>query len=113
METLLGVIFIVFGLLQIILFFKIWGMTNDVREIKYKYLKRGGDDITSLQNASDSIDESSPIKDNDEVIEIGSSRRMFVYGKTNDGQYNCYAGYNGVGFIGKFSEVELKLTSRS
>lgn len=25
---------IVFGLLQLILFFKIWGMTNNVREIK-------------------------------------------------------------------------------
>lgn len=34
METLLAIIFIVFGILQIILFFKIWGMTNDVREMK-------------------------------------------------------------------------------
>lgn len=31
METILGLIIIVFGVLQIILFFKIWGMTNDVR----------------------------------------------------------------------------------
>ena len=34
METLLSIIFIVFGVLQIILFFKIWGMTNDIREMK-------------------------------------------------------------------------------
>ena len=113
METILAIIFIVFGILQIILFFKIWGMTNDVREIKNKYLKRDGDDITSLHNDSDLSDNSIPIKDNDEVIEIGSSRRMYVYGKTNDEKYNCYAGYNGIGFIGEFSEEELKLTSRS
>lgn len=31
---LVSIIIIVFGILQIILFFKIWGMTNDVREIK-------------------------------------------------------------------------------
>lgn len=39
METLLAIIFIVFGLLQIILFFKIWGMTNDIREMKNKYFR--------------------------------------------------------------------------
>lgn len=38
MLTLTGIIMIVFGILQIILFFKIWGMTNDVNAIKNKYL---------------------------------------------------------------------------
>lgn len=36
METfalITGIVFIVFGILQIILFFKIWGMTNDVKRI--------------------------------------------------------------------------------
>lgn len=32
--TILGIILLVFGMLQIILFFKIWGMTNDVKDIK-------------------------------------------------------------------------------
>lgn len=31
---LVSIILIVFGVLQIILFFKLWGMTNDVRKIK-------------------------------------------------------------------------------
>lgn len=35
METLLGLILFVFGVLQIILFFKIWGMTNDVKRMTY------------------------------------------------------------------------------
>ena len=36
MDTLLIIIGIVFGILQIILFFKIWGMTDDVKSIKKK-----------------------------------------------------------------------------
>jgi hypothetical protein len=34
MYQFLSVILIVFGILQIILFFKMWGMTNDVKTIK-------------------------------------------------------------------------------
>lgn len=37
METTLNIvsiIIIVFGILQIILFFKVWGMTNDVSEMR-------------------------------------------------------------------------------
>lgn len=37
MLTFTGIIVIVFGILQIILFFKIWGMTNDVRKIKEQF----------------------------------------------------------------------------
>lgn len=33
-----SIIIIVFGILQIILFFKLWGMTNDIKEIKNKYV---------------------------------------------------------------------------
>ena len=34
MIEIVGIVLIVFGVLQIILFFKIWGMTNDIRELK-------------------------------------------------------------------------------
>ena len=34
METFIAIILVVFGILQIILFFKLWGMTNDVEKIK-------------------------------------------------------------------------------
>lgn len=36
METFMTIVFLVFGILQIILFFKIWGMTNNVKKIKNK-----------------------------------------------------------------------------
>ena len=36
-ETFIIVIAIIFGILQIILFFKIWGMCNDISRIADKY----------------------------------------------------------------------------
>ena len=36
METFMAIVFLVFGILQIILFFKVWGMTNNVKKIKDK-----------------------------------------------------------------------------
>ncbi len=35
---LLAVIIFIFGVLQIILFFKLWGMTNDVRALKKHFM---------------------------------------------------------------------------
>ena len=37
MEILLSIISIVFGILSIILFFKIWGMTNDIAEMNARF----------------------------------------------------------------------------
>lgn len=37
MEGLIITAYIVLGLLNVMLFFKIWGMTDDVRELKRKY----------------------------------------------------------------------------
>jgi hypothetical protein len=41
MDVVIYIIGIVFGILQIILFFKIWGMTNDVKDLKNKFCTRG------------------------------------------------------------------------
>ena len=35
---LVSIILIVFGVLQIILFFKLWGMTNDMRQLKEHFV---------------------------------------------------------------------------
>lgn len=37
-SILLSIIMLIFGILQIILFFKVWGMTNDVRKLKEELL---------------------------------------------------------------------------
>ena len=39
MIDFLTIVLLVFGVLQIILFFKVLGMTNDIREMRNKYLK--------------------------------------------------------------------------
>lgn len=44
-----GIIIIVFGILQIILFFKIWGMTNDIKKT-YNCIQSNNKDITSINN---------------------------------------------------------------
>ena len=36
MIDFLTIVLLVFGVLQIVLFFKIWGMTNDIREMRNK-----------------------------------------------------------------------------
>lgn len=38
MEVIFALVALVFAVLQIILFFKIWSMTDDVKEIKNKYV---------------------------------------------------------------------------
>ena len=39
MVDFLTIILLIFGVLQIILLLKVWGMTNDIKEIRNKYLK--------------------------------------------------------------------------
>lgn len=52
MEMILTIIAIIFGILQFILFFKLWGMTNDIREIKNKYLNYDKDSLGEDQPVS-------------------------------------------------------------
>lgn len=37
--AIIGIVMLVFGILQIVLFFKLWGMTNDVRRLTEHFLK--------------------------------------------------------------------------
>ena len=59
MNDITTIILFIFGILQIILFFKIWGMCNDVRELKKQFVKGG---------------KSNEIKDIDSWLEGGSGR---------------------------------------
>ena len=51
--TFIGIVMLVFGILQIVLFFKLWGMTNDIREIKKEFFKEDDlpEDIESKVDA--------------------------------------------------------------
>lgn len=52
MNELLSIIAIVFGVLQIILFFKIWGMTNNVKELRDHIIKGGKQKVVSNENST-------------------------------------------------------------
>ncbi|WP_300699013.1 hypothetical protein [Bacteroides sp.] len=41
MIDFLSIVLLIFGVLQIILFFKMWRMTNNIKEMRDKYLKEG------------------------------------------------------------------------
>lgn len=63
-NILVSIIIVVFGILQIVLFFKLWGMANDIRIMKNKYMndmhqKTIEDDTEIKEEAS---------KDNDKPI---------------------------------------------
>lgn len=105
-----GIIFIVaivFGILQIILFFKLWGMTNDVNTIKIKY----------LESLSNSLVSPGVIKNNSETkftegalvvnIKSGKQMRRKEFNAVT-GKYSCYSN-GGTIFEGDFDETEIKL----
>lgn len=51
MYAFLSVILIIFGILQIILFFKLWGMTNNIRDIREKIGARPNETYSQLEKS--------------------------------------------------------------
>ncbi len=75
MLALLSIVCLIFGILQIILFFKIWAMTNDVRAIKEYLTKTEGQDEILQNTLSDK-------NEDDKELELDSSeKRTFEIGE--------------------------------
>lgn len=118
MINFLSVIFLIFGILQIILFFKMWGMTNDVRKIKKKLLASENDEISEPSNQFDNTindweskkDEitksSTPFQIGELVVGIKSGKQMRVKEILNE-EYGCYTN-NGEKFEGNYKADEIK-----
>ena len=101
MNTLISLILVVFAILQIILFFKIWGMTNDIREIRDKYLKSDIKQIVEPQNKSNLKYEL-----NELVVDLKTGRQMRIK-EFKDNKYSCYIN-SGATFVGDFDESEIR-----
>lgn len=101
MGALLSLVAVLFGVLQIILFFKIWGMTNDIREIKEKYL--------SSTDPKKSVSPAKPTEFNvgELVVHIKTNKQMRIKEITEDGKYSCYTG-GGASHEGDFTASEIK-----
>lgn len=99
--NLVSIIIIVFGILQIILFFKIWGMTDDIKAIKEKYLNNIVEETyyTSPDNHQ--------YKVGDLVTNIKNDKQMRIKEIKGD-KYSCYSNGDNT-FEGDFLESEIRL----
>ena len=103
MLNLVSFILIVFGILQIILLFKIWGMTDNVKKLTNKFCQEETiDKPITLQKPYDGTnDHSAPIQIGDCVIRKSDGKEMIV-DRIISGRYGCadpdtstfIAGYN-------------------
>ena len=103
METFIILIILIFGILQLILFFKIWGMTNDIREIKEKYLSS----TDPKKSVSLSNNQPTEFSIGELVVEIKTNKQMRIKEITQDGKYSCYTG-GGASHEGDFTASEIK-----
>ena len=95
---LFGLLFLVFVILCVILFFKVWGMTDDVRVIKQRYL------LESRKRMYDPNKE--PLLAMGDLVVDKSGKQMRVK-EIVSGLYSCYTGRGSI-YVGDFEEWELK-----
>lgn len=96
--TFTAIIMIVFGVLQIILFFKIWGMTNNVKSLKNLYSERSEKLNSNIDVLVSNIKSPNPSnferKENEEIAEVVTSKDVkgnYVQSskKENSANENC------------------------
>lgn len=97
-----SIVIIVFGVLQIILFFKLWGMTNNVAKLTQIAKEMISD--KQIGHVGKSID--SDIKKEDLVVELKTERQMRIANITNDGKYECKVSGK---IVGAFCRNEIEL----
>lgn len=94
METALNIasiVVIVFGILQIILFFKTWGMTNNVAIIK-KSLPNTETDLSEarLEFIIGNIDKAKDLAKREFVVDVFQIYKKTVNGRIFKGEYDTY-----------------------
>lgn len=117
MEFFIGILALIWSILCLVLFFKIWGMTNDVREIldclKNNTSKNVSDEGSNVVQPS-TEDEELQSKDldgipsNSLVVEISTGKQMRVKSMSPDGKYSCYIN-QGTTHYGDLSRNEFVL----
>lgn len=102
METFIALVIIIGAILQIILFFKIWGMTNDVSEILGIMRERNVPNTVKpvqqqfVQSSAPEVNPSNEANPSIEEIKYSVGEKVFYYGKeliitgdNGDGTYSC------------------------
>lgn len=93
MIEFLSIVLLIFGVLQIILFFKLWIMTNDVKKIKERvimghgvryYLAIGDKEkaySSAVEELYNELDKQASVRYNDEYFLEGAQKTIEVYRK--------------------------------
>ena len=92
MEFVYLLLALIWSILCLILFFKIWGMTNDVREIKDHLLHSQAleQKIASPTPQEVTLSKDRNIKKGDVVINLRNGREIKVDEINEDGSFICY-----------------------
>ena len=104
---------LVWGILCLILFFKIWGMTNDVKAIKEHLISSSNNSIKTTQRfeknySNDKEASESSYNVGDIVIEKATNNTLMIHSITDEGNYICkLPNENSTIFVGTFSKEQL------
>lgn len=102
MELFFVFIYFVFGILSLILFFKVWGMCNNVsriRELMEMEISKGFTPHSETEKASKTF----AVGDKVVILKTG---KVTTVTEVKDGKYEC-ASNNGNFYDGVFSQSEL------
>ncbi|MBR5493923.1 MAG: hypothetical protein IKV77_12475 [Alistipes sp.] len=108
MDVLLSIVLLVFGILQVILFFKIWGMTNDV--CKIRELLENFSKSNTNNSSKEFVEECATIEVDDFVMEIKTQKEFKVKQIIGENKFECIERYGCV--IYTFNKDEIKLISK-
>ena len=103
MDVLLSIV--VFGILQVILFFKIWGMTNNV--CKIRELMENYSQNNTNNSSKDVVEECDNIEVNDFVMEIKTKKEFKVKQIIGENKFECIERYGCVIYTFKKDEIKL------
>lgn len=118
MIEFLSIVMLVFGILQIILFFKLWGMTNNVKKLTDHFVLPQNEQVEikeEINNKSYCEDREydkniDKIKPNDKVIRIADGKEMKV-DSINKGKFFCKA--NSIEGYKWYSKYEIKTIQKN
>lgn len=97
MDIIYNIIVLIGAILQIILFFKIWGATNDIRKMREKMCGTAHVPVREEKAAEPVRRESPATKKNDAPFSVGewvtsrdnTERIMYIVSIDEDGDYQC------------------------
>ena len=109
--SFVSIVMIIFGILQIILFFKLWGMTNNISEIKELIKSHAAKEKDSSMPKKTDARSDRYINIEDLVVELKSEREMRVMNITEDGKYQCKV-LGAIAPAGLFDRNEIELSDK-